>query len=131
MATGRTNIPTPTNTTMTIPRIPSLFTAAFLCALFAAPAGAQDFPSKPIRVIVPYAAGGGADILARLVGQQLTARLKQPVVVENRGGASNTIGMQAVASGPKDGPTLGLATPGFGVTPPLLETHPSDPPKCL
>jgi tripartite-type tricarboxylate transporter receptor subunit TctC len=77
-------------------------------------------------VIVPYAAGGGADILARLVSQGLNARLKQPVVVENRGGASNTIGMQAVASAPKDGYTLGLATPVFVMTPSLIKNHPYD-----
>jgi tripartite-type tricarboxylate transporter receptor subunit TctC len=88
--------------------------------------GAGDFPSKPLRVIVPYAAGGGADILARLVGQELGARLKQPVVVENRGGASNTIGMQAVATAPKDGYTLGLATPVFVMTPSLIRNHPYD-----
>ncbi|MEO5677909.1 MAG: tripartite tricarboxylate transporter substrate binding protein [Usitatibacter sp.] len=100
-------------------------------AIAAAPlATAQsDFPSRPIRVIVPYAAGGGADILARLVGQELTARLKQPVVVENRGGASNTIGMQAVGSAPKDGYTLGLATPVFVMTPALIRNHPYDPLK--
>lgn len=86
----------------------------------------SDFPSKPIKVIVPYAAGGGADILARLVGQELTARLKQSVVVENRGGASNTIGMQAVATSPKDGYTLGLATPVFVMTPSLIKNHPYD-----
>jgi tripartite-type tricarboxylate transporter receptor subunit TctC len=77
-------------------------------------------------VIVPYAAGGGADILARLVSQGLNARLKQPVVVENRGGASNTIGMQAVAAAPKDGYTLGLATPVFVMTPSLIKNHPYD-----
>jgi tripartite-type tricarboxylate transporter receptor subunit TctC len=104
------------------------FLAALLC--FAAPlAGAQDYPSKPIKVIVPYAAGGGADILARLVGQQLSDRLKQPVVVENRGGASNTIGMQAVAGADKDGYTLGLATPVFVMTPALIRNHPYDPLK--
>lgn len=97
----------------------------------AAPAGAQDFPSRPIRVIVPYSAGGGADILARLMSQELTARLKQSVIVENRGGASNTIGMQAVASSPKDGYTLGLATPVFVMTPSLIRNHPYDPLKDL
>jgi tripartite-type tricarboxylate transporter receptor subunit TctC len=86
----------------------------------------SDFPTKPLKVIVPYAAGGGADILARLVGQELGARLKQPVVVENRGGASNTIGMQAVATAPKDGYTLGLATPVFVMTPSLIKNHPYD-----
>ena len=93
---------------------------------FAGSGGAQDFPSKPIKIIVPYAAGGGADILSRLVGQELTARLKQPVVVENRGGASNTIGMQMVAASPKDGYTLGLATPVFVMTPSLIKNHPYD-----
>ena len=96
---------------------------------FSAAALAQDFPAKPVRVIVPYAAGGGADILARLVGQQLSDRLKQPVVIENKGGGSNTIGMTAVATAPKDGYTLGLATPVFVMTPSLMKNHPYDPLK--
>ena len=103
--------------------------AALLAVAFALPAAAQDYPSKPIRVIVPYSAGGGVDILARLVGQELSARLKQPVVVENRGGASNTIGMQAVAQSEKDGYTLGMATPVFVMTPSLMKNHPYDPLK--
>jgi tripartite-type tricarboxylate transporter receptor subunit TctC len=77
-------------------------------------------------VIVPYSAGGGADILARLVGQELSQRLKQPVVVENQGGGSNTIGMRTVASAPKDGYTLGIATPVFVMTPALMKNHPYD-----
>jgi tripartite-type tricarboxylate transporter receptor subunit TctC len=100
--------------------------AAVLAALFASHASAQDYPTKPIKVIVPYAAGGGADILARLVGQELGTRLKQPVIVENRGGASNTIGMAAVATAPRDGYTLGLATPVFVMTPSLIKNHPYD-----
>src|SRR6266446_6299100 len=115
--------------TMTTPRAYSLFSIGFFFCAFSFNALCQDFPSKPIRVIVPYAAGGGADILARLMGQELTARLKQPVVVENRGGASNTIGMQAVASSPKDGYTLGLATPVFVMTPSLMKDSPYDPLK--
>lgn len=103
-----------------------LFAAALAALGFAGVACAQDFPTKPIRVIVPYAAGGGADILARLVGQQLSERLKQPVVVENKGGASNTIGMQQVASAPADGHVLGLATPVFVMTPSLIKNHPYD-----
>jgi tripartite-type tricarboxylate transporter receptor subunit TctC len=87
---------------------------------------AQDFPTKAVKVIVPYAAGGGADILARLVGQELSQRLKQPVIVENQGGGSNTIGMRSVAGASKDGYTLGLATPVFVMTPSLMKNHPYD-----
>jgi tripartite-type tricarboxylate transporter receptor subunit TctC len=91
-------------------------------------ASAQDYPAKAVRVIVPYAAGGGADLLARLVGQELSQRLKQSVIVENQGGGANTIGMRTVAASPKDGYTLGLATPVFLMTPSLMKNHPYDPP---
>jgi tripartite-type tricarboxylate transporter receptor subunit TctC len=112
----------------TTKRLASLLASlAALASCLAPPAAAQDFPSRPIRIVVPYAAGGGADILARLVGQQLTDRFKQPVVVENRGGGSNTIGMTSVATAPKDGYTLGLATPVFVMTPSLMKNHPYDP----
>ena len=108
----------------TTPRILSLALAGLA---FAAPVAAeQAYPAKPIKVIVPYAAGGGADILARLVGQQLGERLKQTVIVENQGGGSNTIGMRTVAAAPKDGYTLGLATPVFVMTPSLIKNHPYD-----
>jgi tripartite-type tricarboxylate transporter receptor subunit TctC len=103
--------------------------AGLAASQFAPHASAQaagDYPHKPIRVIVPYSAGGGADILARLVGQQLSERLKQPVVVENQGGGSNTIGMRTVAASPKDGYTLGIATPVFVMTPSLMKNHPYD-----
>jgi tripartite-type tricarboxylate transporter receptor subunit TctC len=109
----------------TTKRLTSLFAALLLSAA----ASAQDYPHKPIKVVVPYAAGGGADILARLIGQQLGERLKQPIVVENKGGGSNTIGMQSVATSPKDGYTLGLATPVFVMTPSLMKNHPYDPLK--
>lgn len=113
--------------TMTKTRRSLAAALAAVLALAAPAAMAQDFPTKPVRVIVPYSAGGGADILARLVGQQLSERLKQPVIVENKGGASNTIGMQAVAAAPADGYTLGLATPVFVMTPSLMKKHPYDP----
>jgi len=107
-----------------------LAAALFSClAPLAWAQGAGEYPSKPIKVIVPYAAGGGADIVARHIAQQLTERLKQLVIVENRGGGSNTIGMQAVATSPKDGYTLGLATPVFVMTPSLMKNHPYDPLK--
>src|SRR5918996_1038262 len=110
----------------------SLAALAALC-LSLAPIGfaqaANDFPNKSLRVIVPYPPGGGADLVARLVSQHLGDRFKQSVVVENRGGASNTIGMNAVATAPKDGHTLGLATPVFVMTPSLMKQHPYNPLK--
>jgi tripartite-type tricarboxylate transporter receptor subunit TctC len=123
--------PTPTSTITTMARLRrfAIAAAATLCASVVPLAAAQDYPTKPIRVIVPYAAGGGVDILARLVGQQLSERLKQPVVVENQGGGSNTIGMRTVATAPKDGYTLGMATPVFVMTPSLMKNHPYDPLK--
>lgn len=132
MATRPTNTPTPTNTTMTkmLKRVRALVRLAPCALLFLAPWAvaetAAEFPSKPLKIIVPYAAGGGADILARLVGQQLTERLKQPVIVENKGGGSNTIGMTEVARAARDGYTLGLATPVFVMTPSLMKNHPYD-----
>src|SRR5258706_2555448 len=120
-ATGRTGIPPPINNA-TMKRLASP-PPAFLPPLAAL---AQEYPYKPVHVIVPYAAGGGADILARVVSQQLGERLKVPVIVDNLGGASNTIGMRAVATAPKDGYTLGLATPVFVMTPSLIKNHPYD-----
>ena len=120
----------PTRTTMKMMKLraPSLVAALLLAAAPIAQAQ-SDYPGKPIKVIVPYAAGGGADIVARHVAQQLSERVKQPVLVENRGGGSNTIGMQVVAAAPKDGYTLGLATPVFVMTPSLMKNHPYDPLK--
>jgi tripartite-type tricarboxylate transporter receptor subunit TctC len=80
--------------------------ALILAAMFAMPAKAQDYPSKPIRIIVGFAAGGGADIIARLLGQWLSDRLGQTVVVENRPGAATNIAVEAVARAPADGYTL-------------------------
>ena len=109
----------------------NLFAAA-LAALalgFGSGAGAEAFPDKPIKIIVPYAPGGGADILARLVGQKLSERVKQPVVVENHGGGSNTIGMGMVMRSDPDGYTLGLATPVFVMAPLGMRARPYDPIK--
>jgi len=108
-------------------RSTALAATFILASWLAAPAWAQgDYPSKPIKIVVPYAAGGGADILARLVGQQLGERVKQPVIVENQGGGSNTIGMGAVKRSDPDGYTLGVATPVFVVAPIGMKTAPYD-----
>jgi tripartite-type tricarboxylate transporter receptor subunit TctC len=87
----------------------------------------NSYPKKPITIVVPYAVGGGADQVARMVGQQLSLRLNQSVVIENRGGASNTIGMNVVAKAAPDGYTIGLATPTFLMTPSIIKNHPYDP----
>ena len=91
--------------------------------LVAANASAQDaaaFPAKTIRVIVPAAPGGGADIIARLFAQPLTRSLGQSVVVDNRAGAANIIGTELVAKSPADGYTLLLGTTGGLANNPLL-----------
>ena len=81
--------------------------AVFCLALVFTPlAGAQEYPSKVVRFIVPQAPGGATDVFARAVGQKLGERWKQPVVVENRAGAAGTVGTDAVAKSPPDGYTL-------------------------
>jgi tripartite-type tricarboxylate transporter receptor subunit TctC len=104
-------------------------TALAILSSLALHASAEEFPSRTIRIIVPYSAGGGADLLSRLVAEHLSKRVKQSVVVENQGGGSNTIGMRSVATSAKDGYTLGLATPVFVMTPSLLKDQPYDPLK--
>ena len=100
---------------------------ALTLATFTAVAMAQtNYPSRPIKIVVPYAAGGGADQVTRLMGLRLADRLKQPVVIENRGGGSNTIGMSIVAKAPADGYTLGLVTPSFLMTQSMMKNHPYD-----
>ncbi|GAA4324021.1 tripartite tricarboxylate transporter substrate binding protein [Pigmentiphaga soli] len=83
--------------------------AATALAAGAATAQVQSYPNKPVRVIVPFAPGGGIDILIRAIGAELAQKWKQPVVVENRAGAGSLIGAEAVATAPADGYTL-LAT---------------------
>jgi tripartite-type tricarboxylate transporter receptor subunit TctC len=92
--------------------------------------GAAGFPSKPIRVVVPYPPGGGTDTLARALARQLTANLGQQVIVDNRGGAGGTIGMEIAAKAPADGHTIALAlTAQLAVNPSLYKHLPYDPSK--
>ena len=83
-----------------------------LAASLAAPAAAQDYPSKTIRIISSFGAGGGSDIIARILAQRMQEKFGQNVVVENRPGAGGVLGNEAVANAPKDGYTLGVQTAG-------------------
>ena len=76
---------------------------------------AQDYPNRPIRLIVPFAPGGGSDFVGRLIGQKLTEQLGQTVVVDNRPGAASLVGTQTAARGAPDGYTLLLADSGFTI----------------
>jgi len=92
---------------------------ALLCVLAAAPALAQ-YPIKPIKLVVPYPPGGPVDNVGRIIAQQLSKGLGQPVVVENRAGAAGTIGAESVANSPNDGYTLLLGTTGTLASAPSL-----------
>ncbi|HVO89531.1 MAG TPA: tripartite tricarboxylate transporter substrate binding protein [Casimicrobiaceae bacterium] len=101
--------------------------ALLLCAL-SADASAADYPTRPIRLIVPFAAGGGNDTVARLVGQALAARLGQPVVIDNRAGAGGVVGAEAAAKAAPDGYTLFLGGVGsHAINPNLHADLPYDP----
>jgi tripartite-type tricarboxylate transporter receptor subunit TctC len=81
-----------------------------LAIAVAAPAWAQNYPVKPVRLIVPFPAGGGSDIVGRIMAQRLTEQLKQQVVVDNRGGAGGSIGTEAAVRSAPDGYTMVLAS---------------------
>ncbi len=106
------------------------FATALALAVCSLNAQAQNYPVKPIRMIVPFAPGGPADILGRLVGQNLTGQLGQTVIVENRGGAGGTIGMDAASRLPADGYALALSGAStLTVAPNLNPKLPYDPIK--
>jgi tripartite-type tricarboxylate transporter receptor subunit TctC len=93
-------------------------------ALAASAASAQAFPSKPVKLIVPFSPGSGTDIAARAVGEVLARNLGQPVVVENRPGAGGTIAAAAVAKGEADGHTILVPSSGHAVNPSIYPTLP-------
>lgn len=95
--------------------MPRLIFALGLLALACVDASAQTYPNKPIRVVVPFSAGSGTDIIARTVMEQLSQQLGQPIVVENRVGAGGTIGIGSVAKSDPDGYTLLVQSTSFAV----------------
>lgn len=94
-------------------------------------ASAQDYPTRPVRLIVPFAAGGPTDVIARVVAQKLTEGMGQQVVVDNRAGAGGNIGMGIAATSPADGHTLIVVSSSFVVNPGLYKSIPYDPYKSF
>ena len=108
----------------------SLAALALATVLTSAPAGAQSYPSKPVTVIVPLAAGTGMDTLARLYGEKLQAVLGRPVVIENKPGAALMLGAHATATAAPDGHTMGVLTSGpMAIGPALYKKINFDPQK--
>jgi tripartite-type tricarboxylate transporter receptor subunit TctC len=100
----------------------SVLLALFACAATAAQA--QDYPARPVRLVVPYPAGGTTDILARIVGQYLSEHLGQQFVIDNRAGAGNNIGTEIVANSAPDGYTLLLINPANAINTSLYKKLP-------
>jgi tripartite-type tricarboxylate transporter receptor subunit TctC len=107
-----------------------LLAAALVAAAWAqGSALGQDFPTRPVRIIVPYAPGGGTDITSRIVQERTVVLLGQPLVIENRAGAGTLIGTQVVANAAPDGYTLGVMDPAFVTNPQLMSDARYDPLK--
>jgi tripartite-type tricarboxylate transporter receptor subunit TctC len=100
---------------------------ALLAGATALPAFAADYPDRPIRIVVPFPAGGGTDIVARVVGTRFAAELKQPLVFDNRAGAATVIGTEAVASAEPNGYTLLFTSSAFTANASLMKKLPYDP----
>jgi tripartite-type tricarboxylate transporter receptor subunit TctC len=104
--------------------------ALFALASFALAGQAQEFPSKPVKILVPQTPGGASDTLARVVAQKLSEKWGQPVVVENRAGAGGNVGMEVVANSPADGYTLLMSYVGtHAINGALYKKLPFDPEK--
>jgi tripartite-type tricarboxylate transporter receptor subunit TctC len=100
--------------------------AALALALIGGVAQAQNYPNKPVKIIVPYPPGGAVDVLARLLSNKFTASLGQPVIVDNRPGAGGNLGVDLVAKSPPDGYTILINTNGTAISPALYPKLPFD-----
>lgn len=104
----------------------SLLLNAWLLTALASAALAQDYPTRPVRVVVPFTAGGPSEIIGRLVGQKMSEQYRQPFVIDTRGGGGGTIGVDIVAKAAPDGYTLLLHTIGHVIAPGLYRKLPYD-----
>jgi tripartite-type tricarboxylate transporter receptor subunit TctC len=102
-------------------RVLGAFLTGLSVLLLPASAVAGDFPDKPIRLIVPFPAGGPNDIIARVIGQRMSELIKQPVVIENRGGQAGVLGTDAVAKAKPDGYTIAISSAGALTISPNME----------
>ena len=100
--------------------------AAMAALLTIGSAGAQIYPSRALRVIVPYSAGTGSDLIARIIAPPLSERIKQPVLIENRVGAGGIVGTQALKQAAPDGYTIGVIVSGNAIQPFLVKDLPFD-----
>ena len=105
--------------------------AFFLMGALAMPLGAQTYPSKPVRFILPFPAGGLTDVLGRIMGQKFADRLGQPIVPENRPGAGGNLGIEMVAKARPDGYAIVLSAPALAISPYLYKQLNYDPVKDL
>ena len=101
-------------------------TLAAAAGIAAAQSNIANYPNKPIRIIVPYPPGGATDVMARVIGQKLAESWGQPVVIENKAGASGSVGSEIVARAQPDGHTLLMASGSFGTLPNLFSKLPFD-----
>src|SRR5688572_9410416 len=97
-------------------RLRSVAASLIVVGLSAAPASAQSFPAKPIKIVVPYTPGSPVDVLARVVSQHTGAKLGQTIVIDNRPGAGTTLGTKAAASADPDGYTILIAATSFVIS---------------
>jgi tripartite-type tricarboxylate transporter receptor subunit TctC len=109
----------------------ALFACVLACGLNPAPAFAQTYPTKPIKLVVPYTPGSPVDVLARVVMQPVAARLGQPIVIDNRPGAGTTIGTKAAAEAAPDGYTLLIGATSFVIAATLYPAIDYDPIKSF
>jgi tripartite-type tricarboxylate transporter receptor subunit TctC len=107
-------------------RILRMLATGLSLLLWPASVAAQDFPSKPIRLIVPFPAGGPNDIIARVVGQRISELIRQPVLIDNRGGQAGVLGTDAVAKANPDGYTIGITSASSLAISPSMEKVPYD-----